>query len=276
MFADRIGISRFKGDFMKRILCLLLAAAMLFSFAACSDDNKNSADSAESTTVLPPEIEETVYSKEFKDESGKTVIKVSVTLPQITEFADKKVMDHINAEAMDIFNGACDFAERNIENASNFMKSVNSSKPWSKKVTFESTLINDRYACFLVKDSLSYYDSETEPGISTACFDVRTGAECRLSDFSTYTDDPALGFEAFLHDVMVPALPKRFPNPSFLNEEVYSRIGEFMTADSFYLTEDGIGFYFNKKDVHEYLDGTFKIRFTWNELSAFYEMPELK
>ena len=75
---------------------------------------------------------------------------------------------------------------------------------------------------------------------------------------------------------MVPVLPERFPNPSFLNEEVYSRIGEFMTEDHFYLTDDGLGFYFDKKDVHDYLDGIFKIRFTWNDLAAFYEMPELQ
>lgn len=258
---------------MKKIICFLLAAAMLFSFAACADNNKTP-DVTEPTTVLPPEIENVVHSKEFQDASGKTVIKVSVELPQITEFANEKVKNYINGKAMDIFSDACSFADSNIENASNFMKSMNSDKPWSKKVTLESTLISDRYACFLVYDSLSYYDSEVEPGVSTVCFDVRTGAECKLSDFSTYHDDPALGFENFLHDIMVPALPMRFPNPSFLNEDVYSKIGEFVSDDSFYLTEDGIGFYFNKNDVHENLSGTFKIKFTWNELSAFYEMPE--
>ena len=275
VITDKIRISTYKDDFMKKIICLLLVAAMIFSFAACAG-NSNPSDHTESTTVLPPEIETTVHSKEFKDSSGKVVVKVSVELPQITEFADEKVKDYINGKAMDIFNDACDFANRNIENASNFMKSAKSDKPWSKKITMESTLISDRYACFLVYDSLSYYDSEVEPGVSTICFDVRTGAECKLADFSTYTDDPMLGFDAFLHDVMVPVLPERFPNPSFLNEEVYSRIGEFMTEDHFYLTDDGLGFYFDKKDVHDYLDGIFKIRFTWNDLAAFYEMPELQ
>ena len=259
---------------MKRIICVLLTLAILFSFASCVESGSQAHNVTEPTTYLPPEIETTEHTKEFKNAEGKTVIKVSVTLPQITEFANEKVKDYINAEAMDIFNDACDFAEKNIENANNFMKSVKSDKPWSKKVSLAPTLVDDRYACFLVLDSLSYYDSEVEPGISTVCYDVRTGAECTLADFSTYTDDPTLGFESFLHDVVLPVLPKRFPNPSFLNDEVYSRLGEFMTADNFYLTEDGMGFYFNKKDVHDYLDGTFKIRFTWNELSAFYTMPE--
>lgn len=251
----------------------MLAAAMLFSFVSCAS-NSNPASETEPTTVLPPEIETTVHSEEFKDADGKVVIKVSVELPQITEFANEKVKEYINAKSLDIFNNACDFAKRNVENASNFMKSMNSVKPWSKKITLQSTLISDRYACFLVSDYLSYYDSEVEPGISTICFDVRTGAECNLSDFSTFADDPALGFEGFLQDIMLPALPEKFTHPSFLNDEVYARLSEFIKPDCFYLTEDGMGFYFNQKDVHESLDGTFKIRFTWNELSPYYEMPE--
>lgn len=260
---------------MKKTICFLLLAVMLITFVSCADGNsQTAADPSEPTTILPPEIETVVHSKNFYDENGKTVIKVSVELPQITEFANEKVKNYINSKTMDIFADACNFAENNKENAINFMKSMNSDKPWSKKITLEPTLLSDRYACFLVYDSLSYYDSEVEPGVSTVCFDVRTGAECKLSDFSTYTDDPSVGFDSFVNDIMVPVLPKRFPNPSFLNDEVYARIGEFTYEDNFYLTEDGMGFYFNKKDVHEYLDGTFKVKFNWNELSAYYQIPE--
>lgn len=272
IFIGKINLSIYKDDYMKRIISLLLIAATLFLFAACSVKS----DAPEFTTVLPPEIEKVVQSKEFKDSSGKTVIKINVELPQITEFANEKVKNYINGKAMNLFNDACNFAERNIESASSFMESMKSDKPWSKKITIEETLINDRYACFLVYDSLSYYDSEVEPAVSTICFDVRSGAECTLADFSTYSDDPALGFEGFLYDILVPALPKKFHNPSFLNDEVYSKISEIASADNFYLTSDGIGFYFNKKDVNEALDGTFKIKFNWNELSAYYYIPEIE
>jgi len=259
---------------MKRIICLLLVTVMLFSFAACSDGNSNTATTTEPTTNLSPKIEITAHSKEFTDESGKTVIKVSVELPQITDSEDENTKNYINAGTMSLFNEACDFAERNIENASDFMKSMKSDKPWSKKITIDTTHISERYACFLVYDSLSYYDSEVEPAVSTVCYDLKTGNVCRLSDFSTYTDDPAIGFDAFLKDIVIPALPIKFPNPSFLNDDVYSKLGEFLTEDNFYLTEDGMGFYFNKKDVHENLDGTFKIKFSWNELSAYYQLPQ--
>ena len=252
---------------MKRILSIILVITTLFALASCS------AKVDEKELHLPPATEITEHSKEFCDESGKTVIKVSAKIPQIVENCDETVKNHINSVLLGYFDNLCSFAESNIENASKFMKSMNSEKPWSKKITFKETLLSYDYSCFFIEESLSYYDSEVEPSLSSVCFDMRTGAVCSLADFSTCPDDPALGFESFVYDVMVPVLPQRFHNPSFLNDEVYARMGEIAKEENFFLTADGIGFYFNKKDVHEYLDGIFKIRFSWNELSAYYELP---
>lgn len=254
---------------MKRVISLLLAAAMIFLLASCSGKE----DSETTTNNLPPVIEDTVHTKEFTDDSGKTVIKVKVTLPQIIDNCDEKVMNYLNSVALDEFTEACEFAESNIENASNFMKSMNSDKPWSKTVTFENTHLSNRYACFIVKEALSYFDSEVTPEWRTVCYNIRTGAECKLSDFTTYTDDPELGFETFLNDILAPALPVKFTNPSHLSDDVYDRLDEIVSTDNFYLTENGMGFYFDKRDVHEYLSGTFKISFTWQELSSVYELP---
>lgn len=254
---------------MKRIISLLLAAAMIFSLAACSGK-----DNTETTDNLPPVIEDTVHTREFTDESGKTVIKVKVTLPQIIDNCDEKVKNYLNSLALDEFAEACEFAESNIENASSFMKSMNSDKPWSKTVTFENTLLSNRYACFIVKESLSYFDSEADPEWRTVCYDIRTGAECTLSDFATIPEETDQCFEAFLSDVLAPALPMKFTNPSYLSDDVYDRLDEIVSPDNFYLTEKGIGFYFDKNDVHEYLSGTFKISFTWDELAASFELPE--
>lgn len=255
---------------MKRIISFLLIAALIFSLAACSEKNKDEI----TTAPLPPVIEDTVHTKEFTDESGKTVIKVKVTLPQITANCDEKVKNHINALALDEFANACEFAESNIENASNFMKSMNSDKPWSKTIKFESTLLSNRYACFIVKESLSYYDSEVEPAWRTVCYNVKTGAKCTLSDFATIPEEHEMCFEAFLSDVLAPALPMRFTNPEHLSDETYEKLGEIVSPHNFYLTEKGLGFYFNKKDVHEFLNGTYKISFTWDELSSVYQLPE--
>lgn len=252
---------------MKRTLSILLIFAMIFSFAACSGKNNGE------TTAPPPVVEESAHSREFKDASGKTVFTVDVMLPQITENCDEKVMEYINAEALKIFEDACEFAESNIENASNFMASQNSSSPWTKKVTFETTLLNSRYACFIVKDAFSYFGGETEPVRTTKCFDIQKGAPCTLTDFTTYPDDPELGFETFLSDVLAPALPTRFHNPEYITDEVLGRLDEILNYSDFYLTENGIGFYFDKSRVHEYLSGTYKITFTWDEINFVYDLP---
>lgn len=253
---------------MKRIVSLLLIFTAIFSLAACSGK-----DNDETTAALPPEITETVHSKEFKDESGKTVIKVKVTLPQITKNCDEKVKNYINKIALDIYNDACDFGENNIENASNFMKSMKSEKPWAKTVTFETTHLSSRYACFIMKDYLSYFDSEVKPAWSTFCVDVKTGAECSLHDFATVPDDAEGCFKDFLHDVLSPALPMKFTSPDYLSDEVYDRLDKIVSPDCFYLTEKGLGVYFDKSLVHENLSGTYKISFTWDEIATYYEIP---
>ena len=268
LFADKIVILNIKGDFMKRIASFLLVFAIIFSFTACGKNKSETDNNA------PPVIQDTVHTRNFTDESGKTVIKVKVTLPQIVDNCDEKIKNHINTLALEEFKKACGFAESNIENASSFMKSMNSDKPWSKTVTFESTLVDSRYACFIVKESLSYFDSETNPLWRTVCYDVKTGAECTLSDFATIPEESETCFEAFLSDVLAPALPMRFTNPSYLTEETYEKLSEIVSPQNFYLTENGLGVYFNKNDVHEYLSGTFKITFTWNELAAVYALPE--
>lgn len=254
---------------MKRIASFLLVFAMIFSLAACGGKSNG-----EEGNAAPPVIQDTVHTRKFTDESGKTVIKVKVTLPQIVDNCDEKIKNHINALALDEFKNACEFAESNIENASNFMKSMNSDKPWSKTVTFESTLVDSRYACFIVKDSLSYFDSETNPSWRTVCYDVRTGAECTLSDFATLPEESELCFEAFVEDILAPSLEMRFTNPSYLTEETYEKLIEIVSPQNFYLSENGLGVYFDKKDVHEYLSGTFKITFTWDELASVYALPE--
>ena len=253
---------------MKRFISLLLIFAVLFSFAACSGK-----DDGITTTAPPPVIEESTHAKEFKDASGKTVIKVEVVLPQIIENCEEEVRNYINGEAMKIFKNACDFAQRNLENASDFMANQNSTSPWTKRITFEATHLSSRYACFIVKDALSYSESENLPVWSTKCFDIKTGAECKLSDFSTYYDNPNLGFDYFINDVLATALMSKFPFPQFLNEDVYSRLTEFVYPENFYMTDNGLGIYFDQRDLDPFLSGTYKTEFTWDEIAGYYELP---
>ncbi len=247
---------------MKKALSIFLVVAVLFSFASCKGKEVES----ETTTYAVPVIDESTYSKDFKDESGRVVFTVDVTVPQITDKCDPKVADYINGVALDIFNDACEFAQSNLEYASK------NSTPWSKTVTFETTLLDNHYACFLVSEVFSV-NGDT-PTLSTICFDIRKGIPCTLWDFAVNPDDPQSCFDFFLNDMLAPMLPIRFHNPSYLTDNVYERLDEIVMPSNFYLTEKGMGFYLDKSHVDENLQGNFRITFTWQELAGNFAIPE--
>lgn len=247
---------------MKKALSIFFAVAILISLASCTGKTN---DENETTTYAVPVIEDSTYSKEFKDESGRVVFTVDVTVPQITDKCDPKVMNYINAEALEIFNDACEFAQSNLEYA------AQNSEPWSKTITFETTLLDNHYACFLVNDVFSV-NGDT-PTLSTLCFDIRKGVPCTLFDFAVNPDDPASCFEFFLTDTLAKVLPQRFHNPVYITDDVIDRLDEILDPSDFYLTEKGIGFYFDKSLVHENLHGNYKITFTWAELMSNFELP---
>ena len=246
---------------MKRILSLLIILALVFSFASCKGKNGD-----DSTNAATPVIEESTHSKEFRDESGRVVFTVDVTVPEITDKCDPKIAEYINGVALDIFNDACGFAESNLESA------AKSASPWSKKITFETTLLNNRYACFLISDFFSLHGDT--PILSTVCFDVQKGTVCTLNDFACIPDEPEACFESFLYDILARVLPVRFHNPEYITEDVLQKLDEIVDPSCFYLTEKGMGFYFNKNLVHYYLNGNYKVTFSWDELTGCYQLPE--
>ena len=246
---------------MKKVLSIFLILAVLFSLASCSGKGDS-----ETTTYDVPVIEETSYSKEFKDENGKVVFTVDVTLPRIIDKCDPKVADYVNVKALELFNNACKFAESNIESASK------NTKPWSKTITFETTLLDDHYACFLVNDVFSL-NGDT-PILSTLCFDIRSGAPCTLADFAINPDDPSSCFDFFLTDTLAKVLPKKFHVSAYITDDVLARLDEIVSPSNFYLTEKGMGFYFDKSLVDDYLSGNYKITFTWEELLGNFAIPE--
>lgn len=241
---------------MKRILSILMIFALVFSLASCKGKD---------APPPTPVIEESNHFKEFKDENGRVIFTVDVTIPQITDDCDPKITEYINGVAMEVFNDACQFAESNLESA------AKAKTPWSKNITFETTLLNNKYACFLMSDLSSIHGDI--PVIKTLCFDVQKGEQCFLNDFATYPEDPESSFEFFLNDTLAPALPREFHHPEYITDEVLGRLDEIVDPSNFYLTEDGMGFYFNKNHVHEYLKGIYKITFKWQELAGNYELP---
>ena len=249
---------------MKKILSLILIFAALFSFASCKG-NGNGGDT-KTTTYAVPVIKESSYSKEFTDESGRVVFTIDVVVPEITGKCDPKVADYLNGIALDIFNNACKFAESNLEEASK------NTKPWSKKVTFETTFLDNHYACFLISDVFSV--NGDIPTLSTLCYDIRKGQPRDIWDFAVNQDDPQSCFDFFVSDTVSKVLQKRFHVSSYITDEVLDRLDQIMSPDNFYLTEDGMGFYFDKALVDYRLSGNFKMKFTWTELTSYFAIPE--
>ena len=247
---------------MKKVLCIFLILATLLSFASCKGGNSEN----ETTTYAVPVIEESTYSKDFKDESGRVVFTVDVNVPKIVDKCDPKVAEYVNGVALDIFNEACEFAQSNIENASK------DAKPWAKTITFETTLLDNHYACFLINDVFSV--NGDIPVLSTLCFDIRKGTPCTLLDFAVNPDDPKSCFDFFLEDTLAKVLPARFHVSSYITDEVLARLDEIVFPDNFYLTEKGMGFYLDKSHVDDRLSGNFKITFSWVELMGNFAIPE--
>ncbi len=248
---------------MKKFICVILILAALLTFASCKGKGD---DETGTTTYAVPVIEESTHSKEFKDESGRVVFTVDVVIPKIVDDCDPKVAEYINGVALDIFNEACEFAQSNLEYASK------DSTPWAKTITFETTLLDNRYACFLVNDVFSV--NGDIPTLKTLCFDIRNGATCKLRDFAINQDDPKSCFDLFVSDTVAKVLPKRFHVSAYITDDVLDRLDEIMSPENFYLTENGMGFYFDKVLVDERLSGNFRMTFTWFELTSNFAIPE--
>lgn len=271
---------------MKRLLSIFLIFTLLFALASCTNIEdwekqkaEQSAAQAESTapatTGKPPVVKENKQSKKFKDENGKTVYVVEVVLPEISKNCEESVAEFINKVTNDVFEKACTDAEMNVPSASSYMSSSGSKTPWSCEIDFETTYLSSRYVCFLIEEKISYFGVEdTEPTYQTKCFNVQTGKECSVWDFAP---DPSLEEEitAFLTDYMMDNAPYDFyPEYAGLTQQQVARLGEVFDINSFYITEEGMGFYFERSLVGEGFPGVYRRVIEWDELLHYFISPE--
>ncbi len=253
---------------MKKIVSILMILTLLFSLCACSGKGDGE------TTMPPPVIDETTQHKEFKDSTGRIVFTVDVVLPQISKNCEENVRNYINKLSFNIFEDACKFAESNIENAAKFMDNHKSENPWTKKITFQTAYSDSRYLCFIIKDALSYFGSETDPKQKAICFDIRTGEVCNAASFSAFPDDPAKSEKMLIEGHIIPTLKEKYYPPAFITDEVLEALPEFFSADDFYFTEDGMAFFFMKNNINPVLEGIYTCKYTWDEISYIYSLPE--
>lgn len=270
---------------------MFLIFALIFALASCGkienweehQSEKQSAAEASQTekqtiakTGKPPVVKKDKKTKKFKDERGKTVYVVEVVLPEITRNCEKSVADFINTVTNEIFEEECEKAEMNVSSASNYMQNSESKKPWSSELDFETTYISSKYVCFLIKKTISYFGVEgKEPKYETKCFNVQTGELCTVWDFAI---DPSFEEEttAFLAEYIMKKAPEDLnPEGGGLSQSLVEKIKTVFNPNQFYLTEEGIGFYFERKDIHSDFSGVYQRVIPWEELlDGYFIHPE--
>ena len=261
---------------MKRIISILLIIAVLFSFASCHSITELKT-TAPTTTAVPPVVKEKKQKKEFKDEKGRTVYVVDVTLPEISENLEEHIIRYVNDVTDKFFRDACAQAEENIESASEFMDKFNSDKPWKKTISFESTYISGYFVSFLIKESLSYYGTDgNAPSVYSRCFHVQEGNPVNAAYFCEIPDDPETARE-YIVDLLKTRAKTDFYFGEFeLDESSLAAFDEVVTLENFYLTENGMTFFVGRSAIDPYeLSRIYTADFTWDELSGLFVKPEL-
>lgn len=270
-FADRIRVLLLKDDFMKRLISLILVFSMLFALASCSKLNtvEITYESETTTTTLPPpDVKKSKHHKKFKDEKGRVVFTVDVVLPELSQNGEQRILDYINGVTTEVFEEACKFAENNIKNASNHID--RGGKPWSTEITFEPTYLSGRFVCFIIKNSFSVDGDHSNPTYSTKCFDVEKGKPCTPLYFAI---DPANELEALDHIIGI--IQERTPyefypeGGAFSPQQVELLRSEFR-PENFYITENGMGFYYVRYTFDPSMDGMYQIELSWEELLPFF------
>lgn len=261
---------------MKRLISMALIIAVLFSFASCNKitELKTTAPPA---TAAPPVVKEKKQKKEFKDENGRTVYVVDVTLPEISENLEEHIIRYVNDVTDKFFRDACAQAEENIKSASEFMDNFNSDKPWKKTISFDATYVSGYFVSFLIKESLSYYGTDgNDPSVYSRCFHVQEGNPVNAAYFCEIPDDPETARGYIVELLRTRAKTEFYLGVSELSETSLDAFDEAVTLNNFYLTEDGMNFFVVRSAIDPYeVSGIYTAEFTWDELAGLFVKPEL-
>lgn len=262
---------------MKRYISIFLIISLCFSFAACSakEETPQVSVTEEPTTVIPPP--ETVteeYSREFTDENGRVVYTVKAQLPKIIGNVSESIANDINRSVYGIFEDACETAENNIENAAKFMDSQNLETPWAKTFEYDVNLCSGKYFSFTVKEYFTMYGVDnTEPAVKGYTFDVVRGKLSLFMDFTYENDSYENVRQVIIDEFICRDVSADYYNGAELPEEQRNSVFAGFDAENFYLTDDGIGFYFSENVIDPLKFGTFVAHYTWEEIAVILKRP---
>ena len=270
---------------MKKIAAILLIFTMLFSFAACkAEETETPQPSAEPVTQEPAEkryeelraeagLEDNYHYEELKTDDGVVRFIVKMTLPKFTDkTCSEEIASILNYYYEDeFFEKDLELAETNKENAKKHMESKDSDSPWAIQVSYEVRYFDGNYICIVMKRSFSY-GGDAEPVISARCFQLSDADTCSSNDFFIE------GIDDETKSIIFQSIKDRAStelNPEAnLTEEQLAKIDTAFDPDTgYYITEDGITFFFSKGLVDATQFGTYECFFPWNEVDYIYQIP---
>lgn len=279
-FADRILLSKFKDDFMKRYICLVLILSLCLSLASCSvkkdssELNASLATEEVSTSLPKPDFDTAEFSKEFMDENGRVVYTVKAKLPKFSGNIPENINTYLNGFVYGIFEDACETAESNIANAASFMDAQHLENPWARSFDYDINFCDGKYLSFTVKDYFTMYNSENlEPDMHGYTFDIIKGVPCTLLDFSYENYSFENVAQILVDEFICDDVSNVFYNGAPLTDEQREIVHSVVNPENFYLTDTGIGFYFSKSSINPSHYGTFISNYTWDEVAVVLKMP---
>lgn len=269
---------------LKKIAAALLVFAMLFGFAACKNDKTDKAPSVEGATQKTDAmvyeelkaqsgLEENYHYSELKSDDGVVRFIVKMTLPKFTEkTCSEDIASVLNYfYETEFYEKDSHFAKINVDSAKKYMTQHETDTPWSIQTSFEVRYFDGSYICIVMKRSFSYGGNAT-PVISARCFKLSDGDTCSSNDFYLESVDEATK-SIILDTIKERAKTELNPKATLTDEQLAKIDAAFNPHTGYYITRDGITFFFDKSLVDPSQFGNYECFFAWHEVDYIYQIP---
>ncbi len=233
---------------MKKTVCIFFCIAFIISLCSCSGiqklpDNLTKTQSGSDITVTA-----TKKYQEFKDETGKVVYIVDMELPQLESKSNSYSAEIINASLISIFEEYCEAARSNIENASDFMASRSSDKPWCLKLRCDESDARENVTSFLFRMGFSMYgsDSVALSSYKSIVFGTKTGEIKNLLSFCV--EEESVSREKLIAKIVEKA-KREFYTDGSISDEQLELIASTFDPQNFWCKDGKILYYVDRGTI---------------------------
>lgn len=251
---------------MRKFTSLLLTLCLLAAFTGCSRSRKSDG----SDMITPAN-----YTQDFTDSSGKTVYRIDITYPQLTEKAGKEAISNMISFGQEFVDYYIHMAEANIENASRFMNDNNSDSPWLRKVYYDFYYIDPDVISFVINTEFSAIGGDVTPTYEGCTVSLHTGKQLTVSNLAT--DEPEATKEAVMQAIHTTANKTYSPNGIALEGPQLALLDSLYLEKDFCLSDTFITFIYNFKELSGgSRSGCYYCEVPLESLSSYISTSEIK